>query len=357
MRRVYLAPSMQSFNQTALGVNEQVLMSMITDAIEPLLRLNNISYIRAREGMTTQQMIDEANANNMNAYVGIRSNTSPTPGAAFGNRNYFWHSSSRGRALAQSMADEFSKIYYDPSRAAIVPNNTQEELRRTRMPAVNIFTAFHDNLTDARWIQSNIQSIAQAIVRALVAYFGQTYIAPCSMGTHGVVNNYMAGRLEWAVVCTAQTALNIRRSPNGDVVFTLPRNSQVVVIGGPQDGFVKIRYNFWEGWASAEFICLCDTGKPIQPPVAPIPPIGTLPPVSPVPPIGEIPPTMARMAHVRTQGSNLNMRSGPGLTFPVISQMPNGARILVLRQVGDWYQVFWNGQLGWAHSNYVVLES
>ena len=389
MPRVFLSPSQQDFNQTVLGVNEAELMSMIADAVEPLLEANNITYTRAQRGATPNQAIAAANAGGYDVFLGINSNASPVPGTAYGNRNYFWETSTNGRRLAQDIADEFSRIYYEPSRATIVPNRTMDQLRRTRMPAVMSFTAFHDNEKDARWIQTNIQNIAEALVRGLARYFGLEYVAPCQHGTVPA-NGYDFEGNRWATICVDESALNIRREPNGPVMFTLPRGTQVIVTGPEQEGFVPIRFNFWDGWGAAQFVCICKQPSPIRPPVfpivppifpepvppiapippiTPVPPIGTLPPTTPVtpiapvppcncqvPPTGIIPPTMAHRARVHTNGSNLNLRSEPSMNGRIIAQMPNGSHLLVLRQAGDWLYVFWNRHLGWASKDWVRFE-
>ena len=367
MPRVFLSPSQQTYNQTVLGVNEAQLMSLITDAIEPLLQTNEIQYTRIPMGATPDQAIAMANAGNYDVYLGIHSNASPIPGAAHGNRNYFWEFSVNGRRLAQEIADEFSRVYYDPSRAIIVPDRTREELRRTRMPAVIVETAFHDNEKDARWIQTNIQAIAEAIVRALTRYFGQTYVAPCMRGTTPAATHNFTGPT-FATVCTQQGSLNIRSAPNGNVMFTLPRGTNLLVTGPSQDNFTPVRFNFWDGWAATQFICICNTQPPIsQPtPIPPAPPIA--PPILPTPPIVPPPaqtrPTMptpippqspatARLASVQTEGSNLNLRTEPSMSGQVIVQMPNGSRVLILGQQGDWFNIFWNGQLGWASKEWI----
>ena len=333
MARVFLSPS-----QT---VNTQQ-MSMITDAIEPLLQTNGIEYARVRQGAPVAEAIASANAGNFDVYLGIHSNSSSVPGAAFGNRNYFWETSQNGRRLAQDIADEFSLIYYDPSRTTIVPNRTQEELRRTRMPAVNVFTAFHDNQKDERWIQTNIQNIAQAIVRALARYFGITYIGPCMDGEDNAAGQTFTG-FRWARVCDLDTALNIRNAPNGDVLFTLPRGSQVIVTGQEKDGFTPVRFDSWNGWAASQFICICRISKaPVRPPV--IPPI--------MPPLPQF-----KIGRVQTHGSNLNLRDAPSLQGNIIAQMPNNSHLLILQTVGDWYYVFWNGQLGFASKDWITTQA
>ena len=378
MPRVFLSPSQEDFNPTVLGVNEMQLMSIIADAMEPLLQVNGIEYQRVRPGAPVTEAINAANAGNFDVYLGIHSNASPIPGAAHGNRNYFWESSVNGRRLAQTIADEFAQIYYDPTRATIVPNREMEELRRTRMPAVMVFTAFHDNEKDARWIQTNIQAIAQALVRALAKYFDLTYVGPC-MGnmTQGAAGHIFQG-FRWAQVCTQEGALNVRSSPNGNVMFTLPRGTQVIVTGPERDGFTPIRFDFWSGWVASQFLCICCNRPatvrppvipPIFPPVMPVPPIGVIPPV--IPPIGVFPPVtpepptisppppapLLRVGRVHTHGANLNLRTEPSMEGRIIAQMPNNSHLLVLRDLGDWYYVFWNRHLGFAAKEWIQLDN
>jgi len=350
MPRVFLSPSQQTYNQTLLGVNEAQLMSMIADAMEPLLQTNEITYSRVREGATPEQAIAAANAGGYDVYLGIHSNASPVPGGAHGNRNYFWATSANGKRLAQDIADEFSLIYYDPSRTTIVPDTTRPELRRTRMPAVIVETAFHDNEMDARWMQTNIQNIAEAIVKALARYFGITYVGPCRHGDAPATGHTFRG-FRWARACTDGGALNIRQSPNGPVMFTVPANSQFIVTGQERDGFTPIRINFWNGWAASQYVCICRLPAPVRPPI--IPPV-----VTPVPPIAPIPPNLPefKIGIIRTNGSNLNLRAEPSMSGQIIAQMPNYSPVLILSEVGDWYYVFWNGQLGFASKEWIQIQ-
>ena len=361
MPSIYLAPALKPGNMTLLGVSEEVVMGMIADAMEPLLATNGIEFTRNSIGMTTSEAIAQANAGNFDAYVAIGSNTSPVPGIAHGSRMYFFATSSNGRRLADDMVESFKRIYWDPSRVITMPNTQQPELRNTRMPAVMIETAFHDNHRDAQWLQTNIQNIAQAIVQGLASYFGIQYTEPCAFGTTNAVNHNF-NEIMWARVCTVANNLNVRNAPNGDVIFTLSPQTDVVVTGPVQDDFIPIRFDFWDGWVAARFLCICNiTGTPTPvpptPPITPVPPIGVIPPVeAPMPPLVPDFCPEPTMATVHTQGGNLNMRSAPSIDASLVARIPNFSRILVLKDHGGWYQVFFNNQLGWVNSDYVRLD-
>lgn len=52
----------------------------------------------------------------------------------------------------------------------------------------------------------------------------------------------------------------------------------------------------------------------------------------------------------------LNIRSGPGTTYTIITKLPQGTKVLVTGQTGDWYRVtLSDGRVGYASSPYVKL--
>lgn len=51
--------------------------------------------------------------------------------------------------------------------------------------------------------------------------------------------------------------INIRKTPNGDLLDKIPQNAVVAVLG-VQDGCVKVQYNALTGWVKAEFVHLED---------------------------------------------------------------------------------------------------
>ena len=413
MPRIYLSP-------TPSQMSHANLTSKVADAMEPLLRTNGIDYIRSRPGMTEQQAITESNSGNFDAHISLRTNSAEIPGSAHGSRQYFFESSARGHNLAEHFRKELAEIYHDRNRVTINPSTTLAELRNTRAPAVMSYLAFHDHPIDLAWIQNNIQDIALAIVRAIVAYFGMHFVAPCTSGGHH--NTHFDGEFMWARVCTRGGALNIRSTPNGSIMFTVSNGASIIVTGREQNGWVPVRVNNRDGWADVTYVCGCSCDGHQRPPVAPVPPIVPVPPVTPIPPIAPIPPvmppiaptppcgcppiappiapwppvvppiapippimppigvippvtpvppiapapvpsancgmtpSMACPARVHTQGGNLNLRRGPSMNSEIIGVISNGKRILVLAQDGNWYYTFIDGNFGWVSRDFVEMS-
>lgn len=330
MPRIYLSPSLQPNNMTLLGVNEQTLMGLIADAMEPLLRQSNIGYTRNRVGMTLSQVIAESNAGNYDAHVAVHSNAAPTPGTATGSRTYYYTTSANGSKLANNLVTTMKRWYYDPSKVISVPNSDLAELRLVRAPSVISEVAFHDNLRDAQWIRDNIQNIAYALVSGTANFLGVPFVPPCTLGTTPA-SSFVFTQIVYATVCTAGSPLNIRSSPTGPVLFTLDNNTQVIVTGGRQNGFIPIRQNMRTGWAAEQFLCICNEKAGVTPP----------------------PPPEQRTGIVVTSGGNLNMRSAPSATASIIRTIPNGSTVTILSESGNWYQISFGGQTGWASKDFI----
>ncbi len=63
-------------------------------------------------------------------------------------------------------------------------------------------------------------------------------------------------------------------------------------------------------------------------------------------------PTMAPT--LTTTRSNLNMRVGPGLNYPVAFVIPAGSAVNVVSCGGTWCIVAWAGQTGYCDGNYLM---
>ncbi|GLB58327.1 SH3 domain-containing protein [Cytobacillus sp. NCCP-133] len=54
---------------------------------------------------------------------------------------------------------------------------------------------------------------------------------------------------------------------------------------------------------------------------------------------------------------NLNIRQGPGLSYPILGQAPKGDQYKVLSQKGDWIEIKFQGKKGWVASWLVALST
>ena len=57
-----------------------------------------------------------------------------------------------------------------------------------------------------------------------------------------------------------------------------------------------------------------------------------------------------------TQGGRLNIREAPDISAVILGQIPNGARITVNGQQGEWYLVNYNGINGYSYGEYIRFD-
>ena len=181
MPSIYLSPSLQEFNEYYdKSGSEEYYMNLIADAMEPYLEASDISFVRNSPDMTLTQVIRESNAGNYDLHLALHSNAAPDylSGQLTGPDFYYFTRSVRGKRAATVLADNYMKIYPDPSKVTIMPTTSLAEVTRTRAPAVLAELAYHDNPEDAEWIKNNINAIAKNLVEGLTIYFGIPFVDP-----------------------------------------------------------------------------------------------------------------------------------------------------------------------------------
>ena len=67
-------------------------------------------------------------------------------------------------------------------------------------------------------------------------------------------------------------------------------------------------------------------------------------------------PQPIQTATVEVSSGNLNIRSAPSLSAPVIGKAPNGAQVFVLGQYNGWYVVRYDQYEGYVSGDYIVLN-
>ena len=202
-------------------------MNLLADALQPYLYANAIDFVRNTPEMTAASSIRQANAiGGFDFYLALHSNASPeaVAGQNRGIIAFYYPGSARGQRGASLIAEELRKVYPLPDLVRTQPTTSLGEVRQPRAPAVLVEIGYHDNYEDAVWVETNRPAIAEALARALTAYFNVPFLYP-------------ANPIPGTVRVTSGT-LNLRSRPSSDAPVTanLPNGAAVTV------------YNEWEGW-------------------------------------------------------------------------------------------------------------
>lgn len=259
MPSIFLSPSVQQFNQYYDGSgSEEYYMNLIADAMEPYLDASDISFERNNPDATLSQAIRESNAGNFDLHLALHSNAAPEylSGELMGPDFYYYTRSARGREAAAVLAENYKKIYPDPTKVTIMPTTSLAEVSRTRAPSVLAELAYHDNMEDAEWIKNNINAIARNLVEGLTILFGIPFVEPGTPGTPGTPSRPSAP-VDYtnATVITERDRLNIRRYPSldGEVLTQAPKGARLTVYCLSGEWYV-VDYGGVLGFAYSEYI-------------------------------------------------------------------------------------------------------
>jgi uncharacterized protein YraI len=148
-----------------------------------------------------------------------------------------------------------------------------------------------------------------------------------------------------AGTATTTDSLNLRAGAgtNFTVVTVMPRGARVTLSGKTANGFYELTWSGNTGWASGDYLQFAST-----------PPSNPAPQPSPTPPTA--PPPASPSGTAVTKDS-LNLRTGPGTTYGVVTVMPAQSRVaLTGRSQNNFLELSFNGQKGWAHRDYLAVD-
>jgi len=239
-----LSPSTQDWNAyvTDSG-SEEYHMNLLADALVPYLVSNGIQYKRNRPEMTAASSIREANTGYYDLYLALHSNAAPEGryGEERGIIAFYYPGSRQGQRAAELIATELRKIYPLPDKVTTRATTALGEVSQPRFPAVLVEIGYHDNYSDAIWLEGHWEAIAQQIARALAEFFGLPFIYPMDPVSGRVAVNY--------------GTLNLRSYPSstGTVLANMP-NGAMVTIYGEWQGWYVVHYREYVGYAAAAYI-------------------------------------------------------------------------------------------------------
>ena len=245
MPNIYLSPSTQEYNPYITGSgSEEYWMNRIADAMEPYLRANTIRFTRNTPEMTAASSIAQAARGSYDFYLALHSNASgdgSSEGRQRGIIAFYYPTSTNGRRAADIFVTNLKEIYPLPSLVTARATTALGEVRQPKMPSVLLEIGYHDNTADARWIEENVQSIAENLSRSMTEYFALPFIYPTTPRTGTVI--------------TEESALNVRAYPSmsGQVVGSVPREAQLTVYG-QYDGWYSMAYGDLAGYVRSDYV-------------------------------------------------------------------------------------------------------
>ena len=245
MPSVFLSPSTQENNYYVNGGTEEQYMNLVCDRVIPYLNASGISYTRNDRNQSAAAAIRQANAGNYGLYVAMHSNAAPEGqyGSKRGCDVYYYRYGQNSRRAAQLFAENLRQVYPLPQNVRIVPTTTLGEVSQSRAPAVLLEIGFHDNVSDANWIKSNLDAIAWAVADGIVRYFGLPLAQPQAPRSARV--NVSFGTLN----------LRSRPSLNSTILASLPNGAPLTVVG-TLEGWYVVRYGSLTGYAASAFVTL-----------------------------------------------------------------------------------------------------
>ena len=241
---IYLSPSTQESNLYVTGSgSEEYWMNRLADAMAPYLNSCGIRYTRNTPDMTAASSVRQANQGWYDLYLALHSNASG-PGSEGKNRGiiaFHYPSSAEGQRAAQIFVNNLRQIYPLPDQVVTRTTVSLVEVRRPRFPAVLLEIGYHDNASDAAWIENNLDTIAQNLVLSLTEYFGIPFIWP--------IEPYDA------TVTVGSGTLNLRSRPSQDatVLANMPNGTAVRVYGN-WEGWSVVHYGDYVGYAAARYL-------------------------------------------------------------------------------------------------------
>ena len=242
---IYLSPSTQENNLYVTGGSEEYWMNLLADELEPWLISSGIRLTRNTPQMTAGSSIRASNAGNYDFHLALHSNAAPEGryGEFQGIIAFYSPNSVKGKRAAVLIVENLDTIYPYPAGARAQSTTSLGEVTRTRAPAVLVEIAYHDNETDANWITSNLEQIAEKLALSMTEYFGIPLVPPMIPQT--------------GKVALQSGNLNIRNYPStgGKIIGKAPNNSVLTVLGN-KNGWYTVNYNGTVGFANADYIKL-----------------------------------------------------------------------------------------------------
>lgn len=183
------------------------------------------------------------------------------------------------------------------------------------------------NGTQVVVLENQVNGWYKVDVSGTVGYMSADYLsvtvqADTNLGT-GILN-------------TDGSSLNLRSGPGTSFrkVASIPANA-VLTITGIENGWYKTSYNGSEGYVSSDYITLSSSSATEN----------TITQEA----------STTRTGVLNTDGSSLNLRSGPSTGYNKVTSIPASAVLTITGEESGWYKTSYNGKVGYVSADYITI--
>lgn len=139
--------------------------------------------------------------------------------------------------------------------------------------------------------------------------------------------------------------LNVRLQPttDGTVLVKLDRDAVYPIVGKNADGtWWQIRINGLDGWVYGNFVTANNTAN--------VPTTSAL---------GALSVVVTATQYLLSTKTTVNLRSNPSSSSAILATLPTAvtAQIVARNATSTWYQVIYDGKVGWLYSSYVNVTA
>lgn len=173
MKKIYLSPSDQYYNEYAAGnTNEaEQCRKIATALVAALERCGFQAMTNITDEATMYDRVRESNAWNADMHIAIHTNAHN--GQVKGTRLFCYDVTGEGYKACKAIMATLAPI--TPGESDSITVHHFYEVRDANAAVVYLEVAFHDNKEEAAWIIAHTQDIAEAVCRGVCDHYGVTY--------------------------------------------------------------------------------------------------------------------------------------------------------------------------------------
>mgnify|MGYP001074082098 CR=1 FL=1 len=177
MPSVYISPSTQDHNMTVLGNSEEDQMQKLGRIIAERLQAYGVTVFRNDPNMELAQVIVHSNSCNPDLHLALHSNA----GGGTGTETWVYKTGTNSERFGRLLQNKVVAALGLKDRGVkdgTLPGQRIGEVIRTNATAALIELYFHDNPGDQARFNERYQAVVEAIVSAVLDWFGVARKAP-----------------------------------------------------------------------------------------------------------------------------------------------------------------------------------